>query len=427
MNRLSSLAVGVLAGGLAFGPASAQPTPPPDRERPPSIASSASTSATRLTLADALERAWQRAVSARESDAQRQRAGAERDAATALWAASPALELSHRDDRWTNSTGGRETEVGVAVPLWLPGQRQARHAAAASAVALADASARVARLRLAGELREAAWSIVAALAEVAQAEALVASNRELAEDVERRVRAGDLARADALVARAEQLAAQAQRAEALQRLQTARARWALLTGTTAGPDVDGQGATDDPGGATSAAHPELALARLHTEQARQQLELLRRSRRDATELTLGLRQDTPGGAEPSRTSVVVGLRLPFGTDDRNRPREAAALGELDVAQTAEQRLRDRLDGDLSAAREALHATRGQVEAEAARAKLLRERADLIDKSFRAGETPLPDQLRALAAATQADSAHARQTAALGLAHARLQQALGRLP
>jgi cobalt-zinc-cadmium efflux system outer membrane protein len=52
---------------------------------------------------------------------------------------------------------------------------------------------------------------------------------------------------------------------------------------------------------------------------------------------------------------------------------------------------------------------------------------LIDKSFRAGETPLPDLLRALAIASQADSAVARLTAALGLARARLEQSLGELP
>ena len=69
----------------------------------------------------------------------------------------------------------------------------------------------------------------------------------------------------------------------------------------------------------------------------------------------------------------------------------------------------------------------QLDAETARAGLLRERASLIDKSFRAGETPLPELLRALAAAAQADSAAARQTAALGLARARLQQALGLFP
>ena len=157
------------------------------------------------------------------------------------------------------------------------------------------------------------------------------------------------------------------------------------------------------------------------------MELVRRSRRDAPELTVGLRQDVPGRAEASQGSLVVGLRLPFGTDDRNRPLEAAALSELDVAQTHEQRLRERVDSEIAAARDALRSGQAQLDTETTRGRLLRERAALIDKSFRAGETPLPDLLRALAAAAQADSAAARQTAALGLARARLQQTLGLLP
>jgi outer membrane protein TolC len=157
------------------------------------------------------------------------------------------------------------------------------------------------------------------------------------------------------------------------------------------------------------------------------VELMRHSRRDPPELTVGVRQDKPGRAEASQGSLVVGLRLPFGTDDRSRPLEAAALAELDVAETHEQRLRERLNSDIAAARDAQRAAEAQLEAETARARLLRERATLIDKSFRAGETPLADQLRALAAAGQADGAVARQTASLGLARARLQQALGVLP
>jgi cobalt-zinc-cadmium efflux system outer membrane protein len=144
-------------------------------------------------------------------------------------------------------------------------------------------------------------------------------------------------------------------------------------------------------------------------------------------LTVGVRQDTPGRAEASQGSLVVGLRLPFGADDRNRPLEAAALSELDVAQTHQRRLRERLESEIAAARDALRSAQAQLEAETGRARLLRERAALIDKSFGAGETPLPDLLRALAAAAQADSAATRQTAALGLARARLQQTLGVLP
>lgn len=425
MKPLPWLYACVIAGSLAGGPVRAQPAASP--QDPQALASTAGMSAGVVTLRAALDAAWQRAVAARESDGQRRRADADRAAAGGFWAAPPSLELSHRNDRLQSNAGRRETEIGVAVPLWLPGQRAARSGTAEAAAAQALAAHQVARLRLAGELREAAWQLAALQAEAAQADALAQALKQLADDVERRVRAGDLARADALAAQAEQLAASAQQSDVRQRLQAARARWTLLTGLTAAPDLTAAIVTDEAPAAAGSAHPELQLASLSTALARQRLELMRHSRRDAPELTVGVRQDTPGRAEASQGSLVVGLRLPFGTDDRNRPLEAAALTELDVAETHEQRLRERLESDIAAARDAQRAAEAQLEAETARARLLRERATLIDKSFRVGETPLPDQLRALAAAGQADSAVARQTAALGLARARLQQALGLLP
>lgn len=427
MNYLPRLAACAIASGLWLGPATAQTTPTTDRPPATGPSAAAAAAAAPVSLAVALDAAWQRAVAARETEGQRRRADADRSAAGSMWAAPPALELSHRNDRWQRNAGNRETEIGIAVPLWLPGQRAARVAAADAALSQAGAAERAARLRLAGELREAAWSLSVLSAEAAQGDAQAAALAQVLADVERRVHAGDLARADALAAEAELLAAQAQQAEAHQRVQAARTRWKLLTGMTAMPDVGSPGAATDPAVAPHAAHPELEHARQTTEQARKHLALVRQSRRDAPELTLGVRQDVPGRAEPTQNSLVVGLRLPFGTDHRNRPLEAAALSDLDIAQTTEQRLSERLEAEQAAAREAVRSAQVQADAETARAKLLRERATLIDKSFRAGETPLPDLLRALGAAAQADSTAARQTAALGLARARLQQALGLLP
>ena len=413
-----------LAGGLVWAQPAASPGGP--RAALPTLSDPASATATgSVTLRTALDAAWQRAVAARDSEGQRRRAEADRAAVGSFWAAPPSLELSHRNDRLHRNAGSRETEVGVAVPLWLPGQRAARAGTADAAAAQALAAEQVARLRLAGELREAAWQIAAAQAELAQADTQAQGLKQLADDVERRVRAGDLARADALAAQAEQLAAAALQAEVRLRLQAARARWTLLTGLPAAPDLTA--ATNDVAPGSALPHPELQLASQSTELARRRVELMRRSRRDAPELTVGVRQDVPGRAEASQGSLVVGLRLPFGTDDRNRPLEAAALSELDVAQTHEQRLRERVDSEIAAAHDALRSAQILFDAETARGRLLRERAALIDKSFRAGETPLPDLLRALAAAAQADSAAARQTAALGLARARLQQTLGLLP
>ena len=414
-----------IAGSLVGGPVWAQPAASPDG--PQAVLQSAAGATTgKVTLRVALDAAWQRAVAARESDGQRRRAEADRAVAGNFWAAPPSLEMRHRDDRLQSNDGKRETELGVTVPLWLPGQRAAREGTADAAAAQALAAEQAARLRLAGEVREAAWQIAGSQSELEQANTQAQAMKQLADDAERRVRAGNVARADALAAQAEYLAAAALQAELRQRLHAARARWALLTGLPSAPDLTAAAAND--GAPDSAApHPELQLASQSTELARQRVELMRRSRRDPPELTLGVRQDDPGRAESSQGSLLVGLRFPFGTDDRNRPLEAAALSELDVAQTLEQRLRERLDSDIAAARDALGTAQAQLEAETARARLLRERAALIDKSFRAGESPLPDLLRALAAAAQADNAAARQTAAQGLARARLQQALGLLP
>ena len=420
MKPLPWLSACVIAGSLAGGPVRAQPAASPP-SAPDSQASTPAAHSGSVTLRAALDAAWQRAVAARETEGQRRRAEADRAVASSLWAAPPSLALSHRDDRLQSNAGRRETEIGVAVPLWLPGQRAARAGAVAAAAARAQAAEQVAHLRLAGDLREAAWLLADLQVELAQADSQAQSLKQLADDVERRVRAGHLARADALAAQAEHLAAAAQQVDVRQRVQTARSRWTLLTGLSAAPDLTADAATE------VSAHPELQFASQSTELARQRVELMRRSRRDAPELTVGVRQDTPGRGESSQGSLVVGLRLPLGTDDRNRPLEAAALAELDVAQTHEQRLRERLDSDIAAARDMQRSAQAQLDAETARARLLRERATLIDKSFRAGETPLPDLLRALAAASQADSAAARRTAALGLARARLQQALGLLP
>ena len=391
-----------------------------------------------ITLRMALDAAWHRAVAARESAGSRRLADADRAAAASPWAAPPSLTLSHRSDRLQANAGKRETEVGLSIPLWLPGQRTARGATADAAAAHALAAEQAARLRIAGDLRAAAWQIAALQAELDQTDAQVQALQQLAGDVERRVRAGDLARADALVAQAEHLAASALQLDVRQRLDAARTHWAQLTGLDQTPALPaatstGTGTNTDadadaaPPAAAVALHPDLQLASQSVDLARKRLALLRQSGRDAPELSVGVRQDVPGRAEASQGSVVVGLRLPFGTDDRNRPLEAAALAELDVAHTHAQRLRERVDSDIAAARDALRSTQAQLAAETGRARLLRERAVLIDKSFRAGETALPDLLRALAAAAQADSAAARQTAALGLARARLQQTLGLLP
>lgn len=397
----------------------------------PSLSATASPAAP--TLALAVEAAWQRATQAREAEGQTHRAAAERVAISSLWAAPPALELSYRDDRWQTSAGRREAEAGLAWPLWIPGQRNARGAVVDADVELSQAAVQAGRLHFAGLVREAAWGIAAQKAESDLADAQWRSLQEISDDVRRRVKAGDLAQADALAAQSEALAAQSAQLAARQRLSASQSQWMTLTGIALAPDltsapvVDGAGVS--PGGAhfTVETHPDARVAALTVERARKRLDVVAATRRDPPELLLRIRQDTPGRGESAQNSIGVGVRIPLGTASRNQPLQAAALSELDVALTTKQRTEERLAADAAMAQSAVHTAEQQLEAERQRSALLRERATLIERSFKAGETPLPELLRALAAASQADTSFARQQVTLGLARARFQQSLGILP
>jgi len=374
-----------------------------------------------VTWGEALEAGWRRALERAEGARQLQRAEAERTAAESRWAAPPAVELSHRSGRSPGDGGSvRETEAGLAWPLWLPGQRQSRLGAAEAAIEAARLGLEAARLRLAGELRQGALAVAGQVAELRQAEVETRLLKALAEDVERRLRAGDLARADLMAAEAELLQAQASQQAAAQRLQAARDRWQLLTGLEALPPAGA-----DAGAAGAATHPELAAAVARVESARRRLQAAETFRRDPPEVGVSVRRETDNSG--SATSLGVSLRVPFGGDRLNAPALAQARGELEVALLEEQRTRERLALEARSAELQVRSAGQQLEAERSRAALLRQRAELIERSFRAGETALPELLRALGGAAQADAAVLRQQAALAQAQARLSQSLGVLP
>ncbi|MBY0408924.1 MAG: transporter, partial [Burkholderiaceae bacterium] len=74
-----------------------------------------------LTLKMLFERAWARQPEAQSTAFWRGAAQAELSGASS-WTADPvALQLQTKTDRPGRNQGSREVEVGVAIPLWLPG------------------------------------------------------------------------------------------------------------------------------------------------------------------------------------------------------------------------------------------------------------------------------------------------------------------
>lgn len=137
-------------------------------------------------VAQLWESAWQRQPEAAGEGAWQQAAQARQETAGS-WVAGPmALEASTKTDRFNNRNGQREYEVGVAIPLWMPGER-ASSARWADAESLALSSRMLAaKLRTAGQVRQAWWAWQRAQAELVAAQDRTRSADELAQDVARR-------------------------------------------------------------------------------------------------------------------------------------------------------------------------------------------------------------------------------------------------
>jgi cobalt-zinc-cadmium efflux system outer membrane protein len=380
-----------------------------------------------VSLTAAVDAAWQRAVVARTAIGEQRTAAAVAESANRWWAEPPAISISHRDDRLNDNLGKRESGVDLSLPLWLPGQRNAYGQVATAGLAKAEAAQRAARWRIAGDVRESAWRVVALQAEVAKMATTADSLKRHAEDVSRRVKAGDLPRTDLLAAQAEQLAARNRLGNAELQLREARQQWHTLTGLANLPQVAELTETLPADMKVSADHPALQEAASEVESALRQFNLARKSHREAPELNVGWRHDVGGRGTSDENSIVVGVRLPFGTDARNKTMLARAEAALDIARVTEQRQREQLDTQAATAREALTLAELHAETTKEQARLLRQRSDLLERAFVAGELALPECLRALAAAGEADAIAARQQALLGLARARLLQSLGLQP
>lgn len=375
------------------------------------------------TLTEALDRAWERAVPARLTEAQRATAEASRTVADSLFPDAPSIGIAQRDDRFNRHRGVRERELELALPLWLPGQREARRMLAEREETDSDAAAVAARLALAGELRTAVWALTGARAEMEIARERVQLAERLEAEAARREAAGDLSRTDLLLAQEELLAAQAARAEMGSRERQALARYRLLTGSDVLP-VRIEEEIRAPAGLP---HPRLRLAEASAERARAEMQLARASRRDAPELAIGWQQSREDFAARENNSVRFGIRIPFATEVRNAPRIAAANGSLIRAEAEYRQALAELEMEQREATAQLDNAQLAMDAAAQRATLAGERLRHLERAFGLGELSLGELVRVRSGANEARLEATRTRLAHAAARARLNQAQGILP
>jgi cobalt-zinc-cadmium efflux system outer membrane protein len=378
------------------------------------------------TLRLAADAAWERQPAARALAARQDEFAARRDAADSFLAAPPAATLSNRNDQLNRQTGQSEWEAGIALPLWLPGYQSRTLALIESEQEAHAALVEQARWKLAGEVREAWWQSQLAANEREVAARRVDAAQQLAADVDRRVRAGDLPRMDANQARATEAAAEAGLAETEARAHRAQRGFLALTGLAAMPAASGM--TEEVQKANpEKLHPAIAPLEKAIAAARSRLQIATRNVRELPELTLGMRRERAMDNAQWDNSTLIAIRIPLATDVRNRPKIAAANADLIEAETLLPYEQSRLEAERDATARELERARESRQRAESRQQLAAEMRREYNHAFKLGNIDLPQRLRIESEAFDAELAAARARIEAARAISRYNQAIGVLP
>jgi len=384
----------------------------------------ARTSSASLTpLRQGFETAWAKQPEQRGAALRRDAAAAGLRAAERWTPETMALDLSTRSDRWHRNDGTREYEAALSVPLWSPGERAKSQAAAQAQSQAVDALVGAAQWRLADVVREAYWAQQRAHIEQQVAQQRLASAQGIARDVQRRVAAGDLARADAHQADSAVAAAQSALAEAAVAVAQSVQIWVALTGqeVSAGPQEP------LPAQLPVAEHPLLRELQAKVDLARRQQELASVQTRANPELSLGTTRERDARGARYAQSINVGVRIALGRASASDARLANAGADLLEAQSHLDLETTRIGARIAAARTRVELLEQAASAAQRRAALAGESRGFFDKAFRLGESDLPTRLRIDLEAFEAERQAARSRLEVGAAISQLRQALGLLP
>lgn len=379
------------------------------------------------SIQQGFEAAWARQPENRGSALRRDAVAAAERAAQRWAPESPALELTAKGDGMTTNTGAREYEARVAVPMWLPNERSRSLAAAGADASALDARLRAARWRLAADVRDAYWGYQRARVDRSLAEQRLANSRQLAADVARRVKAGDLARSDSHQAEAAVAAADSVLAESGAALAQAKQRWTALTGMA---PSDGENLSSEPAPAVAdveASHPVLRDLTARVDVAKRQLDLAGTQTHANPEVMLGVTRERADFNERYADVLSVAVRIPLGRHSRSDTKIATAGAEQVEAETQLLMEQERVRSEVQAARERVVALRAVVAAAERRSRLATESRGFFEKSFRLGETDLPTRLRIEQDATDAERQATRSRIDLAAAVSQLRQSLGLMP
>ncbi len=371
-----------------------------------------------LTLATSIEAAWQRALDQQHAAALQQQHQQELTAGQRLLPKPAAMQLAGK-----HNASESELELGMVIPLWLPGQQQAGQAFTQSQIALAKARQQAIKLDLAGQVIELLWQYQQLKLQQQALSLQQHTLQRLNEDIQRQLDAGERPRTDWLAAQARLLQLQLESSQQQQQQQQINLAWQQLTGLQTYPRVETLAPRKSP--QLSEQHPALQQVMLKQQHARQTLHLRQYSLRDNPELSLGLIHNNDDLS--SSNSLMLGLHFPLYTPPEQQVLLQAAENQLALADTELTQLREKLTAELQTAVKAEQSINQQLTLARQASELQQERSRLLQRAFELGEKNLAELLHALTDLYQSQSLLAQQQAALANARLRVQQSMGVLP
>jgi len=337
---------------------------------------------------------------------------------------APSVGFSHQNDALMSNRDEREWQAQMQIPIWLPGQRQARSQVAS----LADDSLsqdRAGLQQLAADLlRNAVWDIALRRNDVSLVENRRDTMRSIAEDVQKRFKAGEVARLDVMQAEQETLQAERQRVTAHAELMHAQFRYQQLTGLSEMPARLEEPLSTREDYADS---PYWQAAQARLKLAEGQRDLTAIEQRQNPQLTLSTRTIQGGFDYAYNSSMGVAINIPLQSEVQRAPLLANAEQNIGDARTQLETLRRQLENNLHEAEHNLHVSRQELTLIQQQQAIASENAALARKAYRLGELDLNQLLRLQLLAFEADRSLSSQQLQVQSNIAKYNQAVGVLP
>lgn len=377
-----------------------------------------------LQLSEVLEKAYARTPMQASLQSRDVMVLAKNRVANAMLPSTPAVGVIHQNDAIGSGRGERDWQAELELPVWQPKQRDNRLKVAEAIQSSTTASRQSLKLQVAGQLREALWNIAANDNNLSLAMNKLQVAKNLQSDVEKRYRAGELARTDSMLAEQEVLRVEKEKVRAEAELMHARHRYYLLTGLRELPASyeEKQSILEDYSQSPIWLEAESKVGLAETERDLAQVESHENMR-----VLLNVRSSKGAFDATDNDSVGVHVRVPFGSEASAAPIRAAAEMVVGNALTEREAMKFELEAAMHEAEHNLSVSRAELTIAAKQHEIARESLTLAQKAFQLGETDLVSLLRVQAQTFEAERAFTTRQIQVQWDIARYNQTVGVLP